>query len=357
MSYEALYVDSTVADLEETRRALRERLDIFLEEVQPALRVDIVQVLAGTGKLLCRPASLLDGRWALLPLYLACDLQPEVNMNLAGTVALALECVICSTDLLDDAMDGDMTPPIQQLGVARSLNVSLALMCLAQRMLLSLSELAVPAALQFRLLETLQRSLLLASAGQQRDLLAEGRAACELTWEECIEIAAGKAGALLSLACQLGAICAGAPGSCVEQCAELGRLLGIAAQLDNDAHDLSHLLQLASAEPLEHQKSDLTRSKKTLPVVLAARSLHATSAWHEQRIDSAFRNLALLVEEERTTCLSALREGILGTWGIALLYRERARDCLREIEHGGPLSQRLLLVLGLQKEHFTDKER
>lgn len=346
MPGEALSPGSTTTDLEKTRQALGNRLWVCLEEVQPVLREDIALTLAEKGKLLHQPASLLDGRWALLPFYLAHGLQSEVDSAVAGAVSLAVECVICSTDLLDDAMDEDVTPLAQQLGTARMLNVALALLCLAQRLLLSLSELS----LRVRLLDTLQRMLLLATAGQQQDLLAEGRAACELTREECIEIAAAKAGTLLSLACRLGALCAGAEEVRVAQCAEMGRLLGIAAQLDNDAHDLSRLLQpLPPARLLGSQKSDLARAKKTLPIVLAARSLQTASAWDTLRIDTALRNLATLKGEERTICLRALREGILATWGIALLYRERARDCLRAIEGSAPFSRSLHLILGVSE--------
>lgn len=325
---------------------LAERLHLFLGEIQPALRDDVVEALAVEGKLLHQPASGLDGRWALLPFVLARDLHPGVDSQLAGVVAMAVECVVCSTDLLDDAMDADVTPFVRRVGEPRALNVALALLCLAQRMLLSLASSSLPTARLMHVLERVQQALLLATAGQQQDLLAEDRPACELSREECIAIAATKAGTLLSLACQLGALCADVEEKRLEQCVEMGRLLGIAAQLDNDAHDLSALLRPGDGI-LQSQKSDLVRAKKTLPVVLAAHSLRATHAWDEWRIDAALRNLETLKEEERTACLGALYEGSLVTWGIALLYRERARDYLRALEKSGPVSHTLRLILGL----------
>lgn len=327
---------------------LAARLQLFLGEVQPTLRDDVVAALAVEGKLLHQPASELDGRWALLPFTLARDLHPGVDLQLASTVAVAVECVVCSTDLLDDAMDADVTLFIQQVGEPRALNVALALFCLAQRMLLSLAHMILPVTLPVYLAETVQHALLLATAGQQQDLLAEERSACELSREECIAIAAAKAGTLLSLACQLAALCADVVEKRLAQCVEMGRLLGIAAQLDNDAHDLSALV-LPGVEMGQGQKSDLVRAKKTLPVVLAAHSLRARYAWDERRIDAALRDLCALTEEERAACLSALYEGSVATWGIALLYRERARDCLRALEESGPISHTLRLILGLDE--------
>lgn len=336
-------------DLEVARRVLCERLLAYLAGVDPTLREDIGAALAVEGKLLHQPASDLDGRWALLPFCLACDLRVSTPaaewraQDPACDAALAMECVVCATDLFDDVMDDDATPLIEQIGMARVLNVALALVSLAQSMLLAPLDLSPSSLLPVGLLDALQRALLRASAGQQQDLLAERRPACDLTREECIEIAAAKAGSLLALACQVGAMCAGVNDVCIEGCAEAGRLLGIAAQLDNDAHDLSMLL-LPSARS-QSRKSDLARGKKTLPIVLAAHALRAPHGPVARSID--FRRMDLLSAEEREDVLSALREGILSTWGIALLYRERAREKLTIVIGERAISPALYRVLGL----------
>src|SRR5260370_7311444 len=119
-------------ELEKARHTLSGRLRVFLEELQPALREDVVKALQGEGKLLHQPASPLDGRWALLPFLLACDLQADIDVDAASLVALAVECVICSTDLLDDAMDEDVTGPPRQLAVPPPLNVPLPPLSLPQ---------------------------------------------------------------------------------------------------------------------------------------------------------------------------------------------------------------------------------
>jgi geranylgeranyl pyrophosphate synthase len=343
-------------DLEEARRVLCERLRRYLDGLEPALREDVGAALALEGKLLHRPARELDGRWALLPFCLAQDLRAPVEaggvwVNAACEMALAMECVVSATDLLDDVMDDDTTPLIARIGTARALNVALALIALSQRMLLALLDLALPVTVPARLMDMMQRAILQASTGQQQDLLAERRPACDLTRDECLAIAAAKAGALLRLACQMGALCAGIEEAGIERCAEAGRLLGIAAQLDNDAHDLHTLLQPSDLR--QSQKSDLARGKKTLPIVLAARSLHDVYALEARAID--FRRIDLLASAEREMYLTALREGILTTWGLALLYRERARESLCVLVGERTLSPALCRVLGLENDNSGEE--
>jgi len=337
-----------VIDLALARQVLCTRLMKFLHGLEPALREDVRAVLAMEGKLLHQPELELDGRWALLPFCLVQDLGTSSGVEYVGTeaacnVALAMECVVGATDLLDDVMDDDRTPLISHIGVARALNAALALVSLSQRMLLALLELDLSVLLPLRLMDMMQETILQAATGQQQDLLAERRRACELTREECLAIAAAKAGALLRLACQMGALCAGLEEERVECCAEMGRLLGVAAQLDNDAHDLSGLLQLADQQ--RRQKSDLKRGKKTLPVVLAAHSLRATHALEAVAID--FQHLDQLASDKREIYLMALQEGILTTWGLALLYRQQARETLKTLVGERSFSPALCRVLGL----------
>jgi len=332
-------------ELEAARHLLCERLLDYLNDLHPALRADIVEVLSMEGKLFHEPATRFDGRWALAPLYLARALHEEADSAYSCAAALAMECLICATDLLDDVMDEDMTPLIERLGIARALNVALALLSLPQRILLALANRPPLSSLSVHLLDAVQRALLLAVSGQQEDLLAEGCLACELREEGCIEIAAAKAGSLLGLACRQAALCASVGEAPVERCAEMGRLLGIAAQLDNDAHDLARLLESGSAGS---RKSDLRRAKKTLPVVLAARLLRETHGFEAREIDRVFQELFSLSGEEQKMYFAALREGILTTWGISLLYRERARDCFNQMMGSGPVWETLLRVLGFE---------
>ncbi|HYL44107.1 MAG TPA: polyprenyl synthetase family protein [Ktedonobacteraceae bacterium] len=326
---------------------LIERLTFFLAALPPVLRADVELALKEEGKLLSRSqtstilphTNLPAGSWSLLTLLVAQYVSPDIDVRWASCVAIAIECFVCALDLLDDIEDNDQTPIVQALGEARVLNVSTALLALAQSSILFLSQLNVSTERIIQLLQILQEATIAATGGQHRDLLAEQRPAQDLTFEECIEIAAGKAGSLMSLACQLGAVCAKADDHTCKQFAALGELLGIAQQLDNDSHDLYHLLQdyTSAAGLASHTKSgktDLVRKKKTLPVVLAAGrdiTLHE-NAWTADKEIEAHRN--------------ALQEGIITTWGICLLYRERARDRLQEIEAQRPITPLLGRLLG-----------
>ena len=329
--------------LETARQLLCERLQSYLEGLPFALQADATAALSVEGKLLCQSLSPLDGRWALLPLSLAQELRPDVDPQQICAAALAMECLVCATDLLDDAMDGDLTPLIQRIGHARSLNTALTLIFLAQHMLLALTD------SQTMLQQCVQNAMLHATAGQQEDLLAEEREFGECDRETCLAICSAKAGMLLGLACEMGALCAGVDAQQQKQWHEVGRLLGIAAQLDNDAHDLAVLLQPAAGLPSVCQKSDLERSKKTLPVVLAAHALHRSDSLEGLSIDMALRRFQSLTGSARACCLQALQAGVVTTWGIAHLYRARAGDCLDGLEREGchALSPALRRILGL----------
>ena len=330
------------------QQLLRERLHHLLSTLHPALQVDARRAFEERGKLLSQSSydanaassDLPSGTWPLLTLLVACCISPHIDLALASSVALATECFVCALDLLDDVEDEDQTPIVLELGAARALNVSTTLLALAQRSLLSLLQQGVEEALVLRLLGSMQEATLVATSGQHRDLLAEQRKASELTREECIEIAAAKAGAIMRLACLLGAICSGASEAECAEFAEMGELLGIAHQLDNDAHDLYYLLESADASPdipaARNVKTDLVRGKKTLPVVLAATESESLQENSEPS------------DGEKQEYLQALREGIMTTWGISLLYRERAADRLLAISSRRSLAPELRLLLGFK---------
>jgi len=323
------------------RHILRERMTGLVATLQPCLYADVLQALQAKGKLLAQPSSPVSpasppsivGMWPLLTLLVAQAVSPQVDLFCASSVAVAVECFVCALDLLDDVEDGDLTPTVNTLGSARALNVSTTLLALAQKAILSLSTRDVRPMLVLRLLDALQEGALLATSGQHRDLLAEQRPLDEFTSEECLEIARGKAGSIMRLACRLGAMCAEADEGLLEQFSLLGEQLGIAHQLHNDCHDLYDFLSSSGAQgDTRREKSDMARGKKTLPIVLAHTLQEpATSADTQEQEDAR-----------------ALQQGILAAWGIRLLYRERVRSCLESIQEGAaqrPIAPPLLRLL------------
>ena len=327
---------------------LRERLHLLLSTLHPALQADVRRALEEPGKLLFQlthqaastDPDLPDGHWPLLTLLIAQHFSPNIDPAFAGSVAIATECFVCALDLLDDVEDEDQTAIIRELGVVRALNASTTLLALAQHAFFSPSQQPIKPTLLLRLLGAMAEATLVATSGQHRDLLAERRKAGDLTREECIEIAAAKAGAIMRLACLLGAICASASKAEQAELAEIGELLGIAHQLDNDAHDLYYLLELmnvpSGVSPKRNVKTDLARGKKTLPIVLAA------------SISIPLQGSSALSDDEIQMHQGALREGIMTTWAISLLYRERANDRLRAISSRKFLAPELRLLLGLE---------
>lgn len=338
------------------QQLLLERLQFFLALLETDLRADVLRALEAEGKLLSLERQLegvaqtqnIAGSWPLLTFLVAQMIRPDIDSVSASSVAVATECFICALDLLDDVEDDDQTPIVQTLGIARTLNVSTTLLMLAQKALLSLSQYHIPAERILLLLDTLQACALAATTGQHRDLLAEQRPARDFTQDDCIETARGKAGSLMRLAFLLGAIFAAADERTCEQLSALGELLGIAHQLDNDAHDLYYLLEGASTGEAANKsptgtdsvrprsvKTDLLRGKKTLPVVLAA--------WEE---DTHQEN-PVQVDKRTQGHQRALQAGIITTWGMYLLYRGRAQEQLKEIEAHLLISPLLRLLLDL----------
>src|SRR3989440_8102135 len=267
-------------------QTLRERLAELVATLHPSLSADVLQALKAKGKLLSQPpspgehasSSTVTGMWPLLTLLVAQAVSPQVDLFCASGVAVAVECFVCALDLLDDVEDGDLTPTVNALGIARALTVSTALLALAQKAIHSLSTRDVSPVLVLRMLDTMQEATLLATSGQQRDLLAEQQSlhefttgeSLELVIEKCLEIARGKAGSIMRLACRLGAMGAGAEKELLEQFSLLGEQLGIAHQLHNDCHDLYDFLSSSGGQKdSTREKSDRARGKKTLPILVA----------------------------------------------------------------------------------------
>jgi geranylgeranyl pyrophosphate synthase len=137
---------------------------------------------------------------------------------------------------------------------------------------------------------------------------------------------------------------AGAEEDICERFAKIGNLLGIAAQLDNDSHDLYYLLHREDDPVSERQmksctrmrKTDLIREKKTLPLVLA---------FQQQKMTE--RSTILSLSEYARAQREEFSEAIYTAWGISLLYQARAAECLHVLEKNYTLSPELRALLRL----------
>ncbi|MBA2391952.1 MAG: polyprenyl synthetase family protein [Ktedonobacteraceae bacterium] len=322
------------AELLPSQKLLQEALLKLLENVSPPLQGDTIVALTGKNKLLSSSQETLPaGIWPLMTFLMAQYLQPDADLQLAISTALAVECLLCAFDILDDIEDGDITPILQTLGSARSLNVATALLMLAQRSLCAPSPSQTDQ--RWRVWDTFIENGLLACGGQHQDLLAEQQPVEHFQAEDALMIAETKSGSLMQLACLLGALSVEASEEICTIVAEMGLALGVAHQLDNDAHDLSTALQASSitTKDLPPVKSDLRRGKKTLPIILAAQQ----KTLQDNSIPADTRNRDLL------------QEGIVATWSACLVYRTQVRSSLNLLTAivQRPLSPALKCLIGL----------
>jgi geranylgeranyl diphosphate synthase type I len=206
---------------------------------------------AGGGKAVRPALALLSARAAGAP----------EEIGLPG--AVAVELVHNFSLLHDDFMDRDLERRHRRTvwslwGSSSAILSGDALLALAQEVLLD-SDLstAVPAAL---LLAQATRELI---RGQVQDLAFERRD--DVTVAECLDMAAGKTGALISASAAIGAVLAGAPQTTVGALATYGAQVGLAFQLVDDVLGVW-------GDPAVTGKpvySDLRAGKKSLPVTHA----------------------------------------------------------------------------------------
>jgi geranylgeranyl diphosphate synthase type I len=211
--------------------------------------------------------------------------------------AVAVELVHNFSLLHDDLMDGDTErrhrPTVWAAhGAASAILTGDALLGLAQEVLLEgEGPRALPAA---RLLSEAISELI---KGQVLDVAFERRDYVKL--DECLDMAAGKTGALLSASAAIGATLAGAPEGVVAALAAFGAHLGLAFQLVDDVLGIW-------GKPSRTGKpvfSDLRARKKTLPVTYsiaqgcaAGQELAAWLAREEPPGEAALQHAAELVE-------------------------------------------------------------
>ncbi|RJL32892.1 polyprenyl synthetase family protein [Bailinhaonella thermotolerans] len=195
-------------------------------------------------------------------LVLACARAIAGDLPAAAVpAAVAVELVHDFSLLHDDVMDGD---PVRRhrpsawavFGVGRAVLAGDALVSLALDVLAgSAAEVRV-----------LTGALLRLCGGQSADLEFAERA--DVTLAECLAMEAGKTGALLGCACELGALAAGAERDRAAALSEFGEHLGLAYQLVDDLLGIWGDPRI-TGKPVY---SDLTARKKSLPVVAALSS-------------------------------------------------------------------------------------
>jgi geranylgeranyl diphosphate synthase type I len=226
-------------------------LDAAVDRLSPELVTPIRHHLAGGGKRV---------RAALVLVSAAAAGGPE-EAGIPGAVAIELvhNFSLLHDDIIDEDRDRRHRPTVwAQFGIGSAIIAGDALAALAIQVLLD-----DPTPERVRATATLATATQEMIAGQADDMAFETRAS--VTVEECLRMATGKTGALLSCASSLGAVLVGAPDPTIDALADFGRNVGIAFQAIDDVLGIW-------GEPSQTGKpagNDLVQHKKTLPVVTA----------------------------------------------------------------------------------------
>jgi geranylgeranyl diphosphate synthase type I len=182
----------------------------------------------------------------------------------AVAAAVAVELVHDFSLLHDDVMDEDLTRRHRPaswavFGVNQAILAGDAMLAAAVRQLAGTQDReGDPSAAGI-----LAAAVLELCEGQSADLAFERRS--EITIGECLAMAERKTGALLGVACQLGATAAGAGRRAAGRYRAFGRQLGLAFQLTDDLLGIWGNPELTG----KPAGSDLASRKKSLPVVAA----------------------------------------------------------------------------------------
>ncbi|RFZ67382.1 (2E,6E)-farnesyl diphosphate synthase [Mycobacterium marinum] len=254
-------------------------------------------------------------------------------MDAAIPAAVAVELVHDCSLLHDDIMDGDVTRRHRPAawvvyGVPMAILTGDALLVLALDLV---HEGASGSALRKAALES--------CAGQSADLAFEQRTKAWL--RECLEMAQQKTGALFGVACQLGALAAGADSLVADQYAQFGRHLGLSFQLVDD------ILGIWGSESVTGKPvfSDLQSRKKSLPVVAALSSGTAAGA----KLETLLGGTEALSDHELSYAADLIEDAGGRAWaeGEALRHRGLALDALAAAEPEPTAAEDLLALAEL----------
>ncbi len=142
------------------------------------------------------------------------------------------------------------------------------------------------------------------------------------------------------MVCRLACAVVGASDQLTTLFAELGTHVGMAAQLENDIHGLE--VELLSADgAASPQKTDLLRSKKTFPLVLA---YQASLQKPSPPVD-----IATYEGQDQQWTSQVYQDAIQQAWASAIFYRLSAAALVQPIEQlrGKAFPCELHAILGI----------
>jgi len=271
--------------------------------------------------------------WGLLPLLVCADAGGDPRQ--AFPFAVAVECLIAATDILDDVQDGDSADGLwRACGLATATNVATLLLFLSQLALGRLVQRGVSGETVAAIVRLFGGAGARACAGQQRDLDAARGA--EIDEDTYLATSALKSASLVECACRAGAILGRGTPEAVDASAQFGVNVGMALQINND---------VAGASSESADRNDLRTGKRTLPMIFALEHAPASS-----RADLGAILLSGRQEDLCPAEIDRVRQFLAATGAlqyavvVADLYWEHAMSCLDRAGCGPDSAPRRLVA-------------
>lgn len=248
----------------------------------------------------------------------------------------AMEFFAAALDVFDDLEDQDTSDALfRRHGQAQAMNAATALLMLAQSALVRLRLRGIDEPMITRAMEALVSAGATACAGQYRDLEYESEPF--ITERQYFNMTRMKSASLVECACRLGAITAGSDDHTVEALGLLGRNLGVAAQITNDA---------GSIRSQGSGKSDISRKKKTLPILFALE--HAAPEDRDWLVGVYGGSAPVSPETEKGVVTILQRSGAVHYSLVrAELFRRKAAQALKKAKLPDSASQSIRTALGI----------
>jgi len=238
--------------LARARSMVQPALNAAAARLSPELRIALDHHLAGGGKYVRAGLALVS----------AAAGGGDEQVGVVGAVAMEL---IHNYSLIhDDIIDGDVERRHRrtlwaEFGVGPAIIAGDAMSILAFQVLLE-----EPTDARVRAAGLLGEATQAMITGQAEDMASELRSS--LSVEECLQMEAGKTGALLSCSASIGAVLVEAPAVIVDALAGYGSHLGVAFQAVDDVLGIWGESSV-TGKPVG---SDLRQHKKSLPISIAA---------------------------------------------------------------------------------------
>jgi len=277
-------------------QAIRAALQSELAQFQPGDLAGAASHLIGQGKLF-RPRL-------QLACYTALTGQPAAQLaGLAAPIELVHTFTLIHDDLpcMDNASLRRGLPSVHiQYGEANAVLAGDALLNLAY-LSLARSSAGLDSPRRLKLLQCLGQAVHDVIEGQALDMLAEGQ---ELALEQVQRIHRLKTAALISAACEMGAIMAGGGSEATQALAEFGLLLGALFQAQDDLLSV-HSDTESSGKTLS---SDEDKLKATLPRVIGTAATVEYVRQLKERVAEALAQLVLLDRSALESVIAELND-------------------------------------------------